>query len=136
MNFYCVWWKKRFHSLPENFVVCDWKYIEFCKMVFFLSFRRRLQQRSCCFLYSLQEISLLLLKNVLQSLERFIIALCRSFVIDLLKFVLRYFFIKGACLLKLSVNKFRECWHSMLFGSHFKMLLSSSALNLLFQKFW
>ena len=51
---------------------------------YFLSFRKRLQQKSRRFLYSLQEFCVLLLKNVLQSLERFIVALCRSFVIDLL----------------------------------------------------
>ena len=76
----------------------------------FLAVRRRLPQKFHCFLCSFLELSVSLRKNFLQSLERFVIALCRSFVMNLPWFSLRYFFFKGTCLLKISVNKFRKCW--------------------------
>lgn len=65
------------------------------------------------FFYSFREVFILLDKNLLQSLGRLFIALSWSFVINFSRFALIYFFSKGACFLKISVNKFRKCWYSM-----------------------
>ena len=99
-------WESRFHSLPETF----WK-IAFCEMFFCLFARNYFN--FFFFFYSFREVFILLDKNLLQSLGRLFIALSWSFVINFSRFALIYFFSKGACFLKISVNKFRKCWYSM-----------------------
>ena len=81
----------------------------------FFTFRKRKQQKFRCFLCYFREVSVLLCKNY--SPERFIIAWRRSFVMNLLWLALRYFFCKGVCLLKTSVNKFGK-WCILYYLNH------------------
>ena len=97
-------------------------------MGFFWLFFKRLTQKFLYFLYSFWDVSVLSRKNLFRSLERFIIALCKPFVINFPWFALRYFIFIGACLFKTSIKVLRKCWYSILFISCFNISLSSSAL--------
>ena len=60
----------------------------------FLDVRKRLPQTFRHFLYYFREVSVLLRKILLRSLERFVIALCSSFFMNLPWCDLRYFFLQ------------------------------------------
>ena len=58
-------------------------YIKISKISFFCFFSRGFTQKFRCLLYSFLGISVLWLKNLPVSLERFIITLCKFFVLNL-----------------------------------------------------
>ena len=100
-------------------------------MVFFSLFQEVNTNISLLFVF-FWSVFVLSRKNLFRSLERFIIALCKPFVMNFPCFALRYFIFIGVCLFKMSIKILRKCWYSILFISCFNVSLSSSALNSLF----
>lgn len=102
---FCFVWEKGVSQFARNFLLRNGlsgfsQKITTKNFSFFVFFRR-----SFCFL----------VQKLIAILERFIIASCESFGANVPWFALGYFWLKGASLLKTSVNKFRKCWYSMLF---------------------
>ena len=127
--------EKRGLTICQNFLLFNVEFTsKFAKCSFF-GFFQEVYGKSSVFLYSFWDISVLSLKNLFLSLERFIITLWKFFAINLPSFALRYFWFTRACLFKIFMKILRKCWHSILLISCFNISLSSSALNLSLQNF-
>ena len=106
-----ILFEKRGLTICQNFVLSVIEFISKFARCYFLALFKRFTQKFRCFLYSFRDISVLSLKNLFLSLERFIIALCKFFVINLPWFALRYFCFIAACLFKTSMKILRKCWY-------------------------
>ena len=119
--------------MQELSVISSRVYIKICKMFFFGFFQEVNINIYLLFVFFSERFCPR--KNLFRSLERFIIALCKPFVMNFPWFDLRYFILVGTCLFKISIKMLRKCWYSILIMSCFNISLSSSDLNSLFRKF-